>query len=221
MRMKLERKREIAFVNRHIGLSEEEQMSMLDYIDCPDLKTLINQTVPDAIRNPKELDLPQALTEVDFIDQFKSMMSTNKLAINFIGMGYYDCITPKVILRNIMENPGWYTAYTPYQAEIAQGRLEALINYQTMVIDLTGMEVANASLLDEGTAAAEAIAMLYNKRPKSKKQSNTLLIDNEIFPQTYSLKHCPSSKHELKPLASQSSHVIFLKLMLPMRMSLP
>ncbi len=187
MRMKLERKREIAFVNRHIGLSEEEQMSMLDYIDCPDLKTLLNQTVPDAIRNPKELDLPQALTEVDFIDQFKSMMSTNKLAINFIGMGYYDCITPKVILRNIMENPGWYTAYTPYQAEIAQGRLEALINYQTMVIDLTGMEVANASLLDEGTAAAEAIAMLYNKRPKSKKQSNTLLIDNEIFPQTLSV----------------------------------
>jgi len=187
MRMKLERKREIAFVTRHIGLSEEEQKLMLDYVGCPDLKTLINQTVPDAIRNPQELDLPQALTEVDFIDQFKSMMSNNKLASNFIGMGYYDCITPKVILRNIMENPGWYTAYTPYQAEIAQGRLEALINYQTMVIDLTGMEVANASLLDEGTAAAEAIAMLYNKRPKSKKQANTLLIDNEIFPQTLSV----------------------------------
>ena len=187
MRMKLERKREIAFVNRHVGLSQEEQKLMLDYVDCPDLKTLINQTVPDAIRNPKELDLPHALTEVDFIDQFKSMMSNNKLASNFIGMGYYDCITPKVILRNIMENPGWYTAYTPYQAEIAQGRLEALINYQTMVIDLTGMEVANASLLDEGTAAAEAIAMLYNKRPKSKKQANTLLLDQEIFPQTLSV----------------------------------
>ena len=187
MRMKLERKREIAFVNRHVGLSQEEQKLMLDYVDCPDLKTLINQTVPDAIRNPKELDLPHALTEVDFIDQFKSMMSNNKLASNFIGMGYYDCISPKVILRNIMENPGWYTAYTPYQAEIAQGRLEALINYQTMVIDLTGMEVANASLLDEGTAAAEAIAMLYNKRPKSKKQANTLLLDQEIFPQTLSV----------------------------------
>ena len=187
MRMKLERKREIAFVNRHVGLSQEEQKLMLDYVDCPDLKTLINQTVPDAIRNPKELDLPHALTEVDFIDQFKSMMSNNKLASNFIGMGYYDCITPKVILRNIMENPGWYTAYTPYQAEIAQGRLEALINYQTMVIDLTGMEVANASLLDEGTAAAEAIAMLYNKRPKAKKQANTLLLDQEIFPQTLSV----------------------------------
>ncbi len=187
MRMKLEPKREIPFVNRHIGLSTEDKESMLSYIDCPDLKTLINQTVPEPIRNPKELDLPQALTEVDFIDQFKSMMSNNKLAKNFLGMGYYDCITPKVILRNIMENPGWYTAYTPYQAEIAQGRLEALINYQTMVIDLTGMEVANASLLDEGTAAAEAISMLYNKRPKSKKQANVLLVDQEMFPQTLSV----------------------------------
>ena len=187
MRMKLERKREIAFVNRHVGLSKEEEELMLSSINCEDLKTLINQTVPDSIRSPKELDLPPALTEVDFIDHFKSMMSNNQIMHNFIGMGYYDCITPKVILRNILENPGWYTAYTPYQAEIAQGRLEALINYQTMVIDLTGMEVANASLLDEGTAAAEAISMLYNKRPKAKKQSNTLLVDQEMFPQTLSI----------------------------------
>ena len=187
MRMKLERKREIAFVNRHIGLSKEEEELMLSSINCEDLKTLINQTVPDPIRSSKELDLPPALTEVDFIDHFKSMMSNNQISHNFIGMGYYDCITPKVILRNILENPGWYTAYTPYQAEIAQGRLEALINYQTMVIDLTGMEVANASLLDEGTAAAEAISMLYNKRPKAKKQSNTLLVDQEMFPQTLSV----------------------------------
>ena len=185
--MKLERKREIAFVNRHVGLSKEEEELMLSSINCEDLKTLINQTVPDSIRSPKELDLPPALTEVDFIDHFKSMMSNNQIMHNFIGMGYYDCITPKVILRNILENPGWYTAYTPYQAEIAQGRLEALINYQTMVIDLTGMEVANASLLDEGTAAAEAISMLYNKRPKAKKQSNTLLVDQEMFPQTLSI----------------------------------
>ena len=149
------------FVNRHIGPTAAEVQLMLDVLGSPTLDRLIDKTVPQAIRLKQPLKLPTATREYAAIAQLKEIASKNQVFRSFIGMGYYDCITPPVIQRNILENPGWYTAYTPYQAEIAQGRLEALLNFQTMIIDLTGLEIANASLLDEGTAAAEAMTMTY------------------------------------------------------------
>src|SRR5690606_39209249 len=145
---------------------------------------LIDQTIPKAIRTNKELELPEASSEADFLKNFRSLARKNKIYKSFIGLGYYDTIVPPVIQRNILENPGWYTAYTPYQAEIAQGRLEALINLQTVGMELTGMERANASLLDAGTAAAEAMAMLHAVKGKEKKQANKFFVDEKIFPQT-------------------------------------
>ena len=178
---------ERAFADRHIGPDDEQIQYMLDYINVHNLDELIDQTIPKNIQIGRDLNLPSPLTEEEFLKSFKKEVSKNKVSKSYIGLGYYNCITPKVILRNILENPGWYTAYTPYQAEIAQGRLEALINFQTMVMDLTGMEVANASLLDEGTAAAEAMTMLYGKKSKSKKSANTFFVDQNIFPQTLSV----------------------------------
>ncbi len=172
------------FVERHIGPNQEEVKDMLSYINADSIDQLIKETIPEQIHLNQPLNLPSPLGETEFLNEFKEMMGNNAIMKNYIGLGYYDCITPKVILRNILENPGWYTAYTPYQAEIAQGRLEALINFQTMVIELTGMEVANASLLDEGTAAAEAMSMLYSKRSRNKKESNTFVVDKNVFPQT-------------------------------------
>src|SRR5688572_10754622 len=145
------------FENRHIGPDEEQVAQMLKTVGAASVDELIAQTVPANIRLKKKLNLPAAQSEFEFLKAFRATVSKNKVLKSYIGTGYYNTITPGVILRNIMENPGWYTAYTPYQAEIAQGRLEALINYQTMVIDLTGMQIANASLLDEATAAAEAM----------------------------------------------------------------
>ncbi|MCH8568167.1 MAG: aminomethyl-transferring glycine dehydrogenase [Balneolales bacterium] len=171
------------FDYRHNSASENDIRHMLDTIGAKDLEELISQTVPDSIRLQKPLELPEPLSEHHFLSEFKKMMSQNKLYKSFIGMGYYDTVTPPVILRNILENPGWYTAYTPYQAEIAQGRLQALINFQTTVIDLTGMEIANASLLDEATAAAEAMSLMYELRKGKKKQSDTLFVSDTVFPQ--------------------------------------
>lgn len=174
----------VNFQNRHIGPDEEQIREMLETIGAENLDELISQTIPDAIRLKKPLDLPSSKSEYIFLAEFRKLAAKNKLFRSYIGLGYYNCITPNVILRNILENPGWYTAYTPYQAEIAQGRLEALINFQTMVTDLTGLDIANASLLDEGTAAAEAMGMLYLIRKAEKKNASTFFVAENCFPQT-------------------------------------
>jgi glycine dehydrogenase len=173
-----------AFESRHNAPSANETAEMLEFLGISSIDQLIDQTVPAAIRLKRPLQLPAPKDESTFLKDFKKMASSNKVFRSFIGMGYYNTFTPTVILRNILENPGWYTAYTPYQAEIAQGRLEALINYQTMVSDLTGMEIANASLLDEGTSASEAMAMLYHSKPAEKKDSNVFFVSSHCLPQT-------------------------------------
>jgi len=175
------------FYPRHINTNVEDVSMMLSTIGVNSIETLIEETVPATIRSVVSLDLPPAQDEFEFLTKFKTQMSKNKVFRSFIGMGYHDCITPPVIQRNILENPGWYTAYTPYQAEIAQGRLEALINYQTMITELTGMELANASLLDEATAAAEAMTLLYGVKDRSKKGATTFFIDKHTLPQTINL----------------------------------
>jgi glycine dehydrogenase len=172
------------FENRHHGYFGEDFQAMLAAVGVQSLEELIEQTVPASIRLAQPLKVTKAQGEHDFLQSFKKIAQKNKIFKSYIGMGYYDTHTPHVILRNILENPAWYTAYTPYQAEIAQGRLEALINYQTMVIDLTGMEIANASLLDEGTAAAEAMTMLHAQRKNEKKNAHTLFVSEQVFPQT-------------------------------------
>ena len=176
-----------SFENRHQGKSENDLQAMLQTIGVDSLETLINETVPEGIRLKKSLNLPAAKSEVDFLTDFKILAQKNKIFKSFIGTGYYDTVVPNVILRNILENPAWYTAYTPYQAEIAQGRLEMLLNFQTMIIDLTGMEIANASLLDEGTAAAEAMTMLHSLRPATKKTAQTFFVSELCHPQTIDL----------------------------------
>lgn len=157
------------FILRHVGSSGEKKEQMLQKIGFRDVESLIDVTVPKSIRLPEHLKLDKPLSEADALKKLKGIMSKNKVLKSFIGMGYYETITPPVILRNMLENPGWYTAYTPYQAEIAQGRLESLLNFQTMVCDLTGMQLSNASLLDEATAAAEAMTMCYSLKDNKKK----------------------------------------------------
>ncbi len=173
-----------AFEPRHIGPSIKEEKEMLEKIGVKDKDELIIKTIPDNIRLKKELDLPVAQEEQEFLHDFKELMEKNKVFRSYIGMGYYGTHVPTVIQRNILENPGWYTAYTPYQAEISQGRLEMLLNFQTVVSELTGFDLANASLLDEGTAAAEAMAMFYHVKRGSKKNSNTFFASDRCFPQT-------------------------------------
>ena len=170
------------FKDRHNGPTAAEQEEMLATIGVSNLDELIEKTIPANIRLEGELNISKAVSEQQFLSDLRKVASKNKVFNSYIGMGYYNTITPTVILRNIMENPGWYTQYTPYQAEIAQGRLEALLNFQTMVMDLTGMELANASLLDEGTAAAEAMTMFHNICKR--KEANKFFVDNTIFPQT-------------------------------------
>ena len=175
---------QFTFEDRHTSADASQIAAMLESIGADSLDALIAETIPEKIRLPQPLDLPPAQSEYEFLKNFRALAEKNKVFRSCIGLGYYDCVVPGVIQRNILENPGWYTAYTPYQAEIAQGRLEALINFQTMVSDLTGMELANASLLDEGTAAAEAMTMFYALRKGAKKQANVFLVDEQAFPQT-------------------------------------
>ena len=169
------------FLRRHVGSNEAEQKAMLQTIGVASINELIEKTIPAHIRLKGELDINKAMSEQEYLSHMAELASKNRVFKSYIGLGYNETIVPSVILRNVLENPGWYTAYTPYQAEIAQGRLEALINYQTMVMDLTGMEMANASLLDEATAAAEAMTMLYASKPKEKKNAHTYFVDEKIF----------------------------------------
>ena len=180
-----------SFERRHIGISEEDEKQMLSRIGASSLDQLIDETIPEKIRISKELDIPDAQSEFEYLNELKKLASKNKLYKNFIGQGYYGTITPSPLLRNIFQNPGWYTQYTPYQAEISQGRLEALLNFQTMVCDLTGMPLANASLLDEGTAAAEAMGMFYGIKNKRKTDTpiNKLFVDVNVFAQTLDVIH--------------------------------
>ena len=177
------------FVERHIGPNEEEVQKMLAKINTNSIEELLDETLPNSIRLEAPLNLEPAISEYEFSRHIQALGKRNANFTNFIGLGYYPAITPAVIQRNILENPGWYTAYTPYQAEIAQGRLEALFNFQTVICDLTGMELANASLLDESTAAAEAMTMLFGARTRTQKKNEAchFFVDENILPQTLSL----------------------------------
>ena len=178
-----------AFALRHIGTQESDLGHMLKIIGAESMDQLIYETLPDEIRLKSPLDLEPALTEYEYLNHISKLGNKNKVFKSYIGLGYNQAIVPAVIQRNVFENPGWYTAYTPYQAEIAQGRLEAILNFQTFVIELTGMEIANASLLDESTAAAEAMALLFDVRTRDQKKNNVnkFFVSEEILPQTLSV----------------------------------
>ncbi len=174
------------FTRRHIGPNSSELNKILGTIGVKSVEQLLEETIPEKIRLKNDLNIPEGISEMEFLKEIKKLSSLNQKFKTYIGLGYHDTFTPSVIQRNILENPGWYTAYTPYQPEIAQGRLEALLNFQTMVCDITKMEIANASLLDEGTSAAEAMIMMYNNRSKDQKSTNQnkFYVDSNIFPQT-------------------------------------
>jgi len=178
-----------SFALRHIGPREKDLQHILKTIGVESIEQLLYETLPDTIRLKKPLNLDPAMTEYEYLNHITQLGTKNKMFQSYIGLGYNQAIVPAVIQRNILENPGWYTAYTPYQAEIAQGRLEAILNFQTMVIELTGMEIANASLLDEGTAAAEAMALLFDVRSRDQKKNNIhkFFVSEEILPQTLSV----------------------------------
>ena len=173
------------FPARHIGPTEAEIQEMLGVLGLASLDALIQATIPNNIRRNEPLNLHGQQTEHEVLKELKGLAQQNCVFRSFIGMGYYDCYTPHVILRNVLENPAWYTQYTPYQAEIAQGRLETLLNFQTMVADLTGLSLANASLLDEATAAAEAMAMSFSARKN--KSSKVYLVESNVFDHTFNV----------------------------------
>ncbi len=177
------------FISRQNGPRKEELGKMLEKIGASSLDELIDETIPSSIRLKKPLNLPAGMNEYEYLNHIKEIGAKNKVFKSYIGLGYYNTITPGVLIRNVLENPGWYTSYTPYQAEISQGRLEALLNYQTVVCDLTGMEISNCSLLDESTAAAEVMYMLYNTRPRAtvKRGANIFFVSNELLPQNIEL----------------------------------
>ena len=178
-----------SFALRHIGPNSNEQKAMLDTIGVNSIEQLVSETIPAGIRLEKDLDLDAAMSEQEYLSHIYNLSQLNKVYKTYIGLGYYPTNLPAVIQRNVLENPGWYTAYTPYQAEIAQGRLEALLNFQTMIIDLTGMEIANASLLDESTAAAEAMSLLFAVRDRAQKKANVnkFFVSDLVLPQTIDL----------------------------------
>lgn len=173
-----------SFAPRHLGVNNEEIQQMLEKIGLNNIDELIKETIPQEILLNKKLNIPSALSEPQYLQHIRKIAQKNKIYKPYIGLGFYNTYTPSVILRNIFENPGWYTAYTPYQAEISQGRLEALLNFQTMVSDLTGLPIANASLLDEASAAVEAMMMFFNAREKNKQSAFKFFVDEKCFPQT-------------------------------------
>ncbi len=169
------------FLFRHVGTSAEEQEGMLKILGFDDLDALVDAAIPGSVRSLTDLELPPAVSEIAVLDELRARAASNVVAEPMIGLGYASTITPGVIRRNVLESPAWYTAYTPYQPEISQGRLEALLNFQTMVADLTGLDTANASLLDESTAVAEAVTLM---RRRSKAESNRVVVDDDCLPQT-------------------------------------
>ena len=182
---RLKRKMPVStFVEQHIGVSENERREMLDALGVSSLEKLILNIVPSEILLKNEMSLPEGLDEFSYLKRLKSDISKNQIFKSYIGMGYHPTITPSVIRKNLFENPGWYTPYTPYQAEVSQGRLEALFNFQTVISDMTGFEVANSSLLDEATSAAEAMTLLFRSRPPAKQESNSFFVSDGVFPQT-------------------------------------
>ena len=178
-----------SFSQRHIGINSKDRKKMLEYLNIENIEKLISETIPENIRLQKDLNLKKPMSEDEYLNHIEKLGKKNKIFKTYIGMGYNQSIVPSVIKRNILENPSWYTAYTPYQAEIAQGRMEALLNYQTIISDLTGMDLANASLLDESTAAAEAMTMLFSLRSRDQKKNNIndFFVSSNTLPQTISL----------------------------------
>ncbi|MDZ4750263.1 MAG: aminomethyl-transferring glycine dehydrogenase [Flavobacteriales bacterium] len=201
----------VNFAARHIGPRPAQLREMLDSIGVSSLDELIDKTVPSAIRLKKDLNISAAMTEDEYLARVWQLGKKNKVNKSYLGMGYYPTATPTVILRNVLENPGWYTAYTPYQAEIAQGRLEALLNFQTVASDLTGLPIANASLLDEGTSAAEAMILLLHSMSKEKEQSgaNKFFVDEKIFPQTLDVLRGRASHLKVELVVGDFSSVSF------------
>src|SRR5580692_7267928 len=191
------------FVHRHIGPDDADVAEMLRAVRAASLEELIEQTVPSSIRLRRPLDFPPAKTEHELLEAAHEIASKNEVWRSFLGMGYSDCVTPPVILRNVLENPGWYTQYTPYQAEISQGRLEALLNYQTLVCDLTALEVANASLLDEASAAAEAMHVmesLLSDDPPQGVTGRAILVSDGCHPQTIAVLRTRAAAHHIEVL---------------------
>jgi glycine dehydrogenase len=199
------------FVNRHNGPRDNELPRMLDTIGVKSLDQLIERTIPNSIMLEKPLILPEAMSEFDYLNHIRSVGKKNKMFRSFIGQGYYGVASLSVIIRNVLENPSWYTSYTPYQAEISQGRLEALLNFQTMIIQLTGMEIANASLLDESTAAAEAMIMMFNARSRAsvKAGSNKFFVDNDLFPQTLDVIKTRSNPLGIELVTGKYTEAVF------------
>lgn len=199
------------FVNRHNGPRENEVPHMLKVIGVDSLDQLIEKTVPKSISLEKPLDLPEAMSEFEYLNHIRLLGRKNKLFRSFIGQGYYGVAPLSVVIRNVLENPSWYTSYTPYQAEISQGRLEALLNFQTMVIELTGMEIANASLLDESTAAAEAMIMMFNSRSRTavKAGANKFFIDEDVFRQTIEVLKTRSVPLGIELVIGRYTEVVF------------
>ena len=193
------------FIKRHIGPSEEDQSKILKKLNYKSLDDLINSTVPEKIQFKGELNIGESNSEYEALRKLKVISKKNEIYSNFIGMGYYGTYTPYVILRNILENPGWYTSYTPYQPEVAQGRLEMLLNFQQMIVDFTGMDIANASLLDEGTAAAEAMGLSYRL---DKSDSNLVFVSENCHPQTVEVIKTRAEPMGLKVLVGNEDKVL-------------